>query len=233
MDAKNGTASGTGVETLFCGQVLDTTFVPSGPDADQQFQYKLRLGGADDDTNQAAATYQYIALCDPVGRFCRAYSSAFFAANTPRTEPIDDPSFTAEFAFMAQECYQSSGSSQDVAHKGPGHAADDCHRARERRQVNDDLRALVGGDLDVPLPGLIAGLLRFHPGGFEKQRELTLELRRWQRAFINNIAADVGFTAEWHDPFISKEGLETYGAGFFENYLANPQSKLLRLTRTV
>jgi len=61
----------------------------------------------------------------------------------------------------------------------------------------------------------------------------TLELRRWPRAFINNIAADVGFTAEWHEPFISTEGLETYGAGFFENYLANPQSKLLRLTRTV
>jgi ubiquinone/menaquinone biosynthesis C-methylase UbiE len=77
------------------------------------------------------------------------------------------------------------------------------------------------------------GLLRFHPGGFEKERELTLELRRWQRAFINNIAADLGFTPEWHDPFISTEGLETYGAGFFENYLANPQSKLLRLTRTV
>jgi len=77
------------------------------------------------------------------------------------------------------------------------------------------------------------GLLRFHPGGFEKERELTLELRRWQRAFINNVAADVGFTAEWHDPFISTEGLKRYGAGFFENYLANPQSKLLRLTRTV
>jgi toxoflavin synthase len=77
------------------------------------------------------------------------------------------------------------------------------------------------------------GLLRFHPGGFEKERELTLEFRRWERAFINDIAADVGFTAEWHDPFISIEGLETYGASFFENDLANPQSKLLRLTRTV
>jgi 2-polyprenyl-3-methyl-5-hydroxy-6-metoxy-1,4-benzoquinol methylase len=77
------------------------------------------------------------------------------------------------------------------------------------------------------------GLLRFHPGGFENERELTLEFRRWERAFINDIAADVGFTAEWHDPFISIEGLETYGTSFFENYLANPQSKLLRLTRTV
>jgi SAM-dependent methyltransferase len=77
------------------------------------------------------------------------------------------------------------------------------------------------------------GLLRFHPGGFEKERELTFELRRWERDFIDGIAVDVGFTSEWHDPFISVEGLEANGASFFENYLANPQSKLLRLTKTV
>jgi ubiquinone/menaquinone biosynthesis C-methylase UbiE len=75
------------------------------------------------------------------------------------------------------------------------------------------------------------GLMRFHPGGFDKERELTVEFRRWERRFIDSIAADVGFTPEWHDPFISTEGLETYGASFFENYLANPQSKLLRLTK--
>jgi hypothetical protein len=38
-------------------------------------------------------------------------------------------------------------------------------------------------------------------------------VRRWEHAFIDDIAADVGFTSEWHDPFISAEGLETYGAG--------------------
>jgi toxoflavin synthase len=74
-------------------------------------------------------------------------------------------------------------------------------------------------------------LMRFHPGGFEKERELTVEFRRWERGFINSIAVDVGFTPEWHDPFISAEGLETYGAGYFENFLANPQSKLLRLSK--
>jgi hypothetical protein len=72
--------------------------------------------------------------------------------------------------------------------------------------------------------------MRFHPGGFEKERELTVEFRRWERHVIDSIAADVGFTPEWHDPFISAEGLGTYGANFFENYLANPQSKLLCLT---
>jgi hypothetical protein len=48
----------------------------------------------------------------------------------------------------------------------------------------------------------------------------------------DDIATGVGFTLEWHDPFISAEGLEIYGACFFENYLANPQSKLLRLTKS-
>lgn len=76
------------------------------------------------------------------------------------------------------------------------------------------------------------GLLRFHPGGFEKERELTVEIRRWERDFINGIAGDVGFIPEWHDPFISAAGLKEYGAHFFENYLANPQSKLLRLSKS-
>jgi SAM-dependent methyltransferase len=75
------------------------------------------------------------------------------------------------------------------------------------------------------------GLLRFHPGGFEKDRELTVEFRRWERGFLDSIAGRLGFTSEWHDPFISAEGLEKYGVGFFENYLANPQSKLLRLDK--
>jgi ubiquinone/menaquinone biosynthesis C-methylase UbiE len=75
------------------------------------------------------------------------------------------------------------------------------------------------------------GLMRFHPGGFEKERELTVEFRRWERHVIDSIAVGVGFTPQWHDPFISAEGLETYGASFFENYLANPQSKLLCLSK--
>jgi SAM-dependent methyltransferase len=75
------------------------------------------------------------------------------------------------------------------------------------------------------------GLLRFHPGGFEKERELTFELRRWERGFLDDIARRVGFAPEWHDPFISAEGLAEHGEAFFANYLANPQSKLLRLTR--
>ena len=75
------------------------------------------------------------------------------------------------------------------------------------------------------------GLLRFHPGGFDKERELTIELRRWERGFLNGIARGVGFTPEWHDPFIGAEGLKEYGAAFFDNYLGNPQSKLLLLTK--
>lgn len=95
-----------------------------------------------------------------------------------------------------------------------------------------DSKAKFGYYFSVAEPGN-GGLLRFHPGGFEKERELTIEFRRWECGFLGNIAAKVGFTSEWHDPFINAEGLERYGVRFFENYLANPQSKLLRLTRNV
>lgn len=76
------------------------------------------------------------------------------------------------------------------------------------------------------------GLMRFHPGGFPKKHEITAEFHRWHREFLDAIAAKVGFTTEWHDPFISDEGLEEYGAEFFANYLANPQSKLLKMIPT-
>jgi 2-polyprenyl-3-methyl-5-hydroxy-6-metoxy-1,4-benzoquinol methylase len=95
-----------------------------------------------------------------------------------------------------------------------------------------DSKTKYGYYFSVAEPGN-GGLLRFHPGGFEKERELTIEFRRWERGFLNGIAGDIGFTAEWHDPFISADGLKEYGASFFENYLANPQSKLLRLTKTI
>jgi hypothetical protein len=74
-------------------------------------------------------------------------------------------------------------------------------------------------------------LPRFHRRIGEGAR--ATEFRRWERGFLNGIASDVGFTSEWHDPFISAEGLEEYGATFFENYLANPQSKLFRLTKSM
>jgi len=93
-----------------------------------------------------------------------------------------------------------------------------------------DSKTKFGYYFSVAEPGN-GGLLRFHPGGFTKDRELTFECRRWEKGFINGIAGDVGFTAEWHDPFISARGLKEYGPSFFENYVANPQSKLLRLTK--
>lgn len=76
------------------------------------------------------------------------------------------------------------------------------------------------------------GLLRFHPGGFEEERELTFELRRWKREFLNGIARAVGFEPRWIDPFISEAGLAEFGEHYFENYLANPQSKLLELLKS-
>lgn len=101
-----------------------------------------------------------------------------------------------------------------------------------KRHDASDSKAKFGYYFSLAEPGN-GGLLRFHPGGFEKDRELTVEFRRWEREFINRLAVGAGFTPEWHDPFISAEGLKTYGADFFVNYLANPQSKLVRLTKNV
>lgn len=98
------------------------------------------------------------------------------------------------------------------------------------RHDQSDSKAKFGYYFSLAEPGN-GGLMRFHPGGFAKERELTIEFRRWERRFIDGIARDVGFNPEWHDPFISAAGLEEYGADFFTNYLANPQSKLLQLTK--
>lgn len=98
------------------------------------------------------------------------------------------------------------------------------------RHDASDSKAKFAYYFSVAEPGN-GGLLRFHPGGFEKERELTIEFRRWERGFIDRIAVCAGFTTEWHDPFISADGLETYGADFFSNYVANPQSKLIRLNK--
>ena len=35
--------------------------------------------------------------------------------------------------------------------------------------------------------------MRFRPGGFEKERELTVEFRRWKRRFVEDTASRVGF----------------------------------------
>jgi len=93
-----------------------------------------------------------------------------------------------------------------------------------------DSRTKFGYSFSLAEPGN-GGLMRFHPGGFEKERELTVEFRRWERHFLDSVAVDVGFIPQWHDPFISTEGLEMYGVSFFENYLDNPQSKLLCLSK--
>lgn len=77
------------------------------------------------------------------------------------------------------------------------------------------------------------GILRFHPGGFEKERELTFELRRWNRDFLDRIARDIGFEPQWYDPFIGDAGVAEFGSDYFENFLANPQSRLLQLSKAL
>ncbi len=77
--------------------------------------------------------------------------------------------------------------------------------------------------------GQNGGLVRFHPG---RIAGLTFEFYRWHRSCIEDVASAVGFAkCEWRDPFVSQAGLDKYGAGYFENHIANPQGKLLILTR--
>jgi hypothetical protein len=47
----------------------------------------------------------------------------------------------------------------------------------------DDSRKKFGYYFSPAEPGN-GGLMRFHPGGFEKEHELTIEFRRWERGFI-------------------------------------------------
>ena len=94
----------------------------------------------------------------------------------------------------------------------------------------EDSRTKFGYYFSLAEPGN-GGRMRFHPGGFSGDREITVEFRRWRRAFLDGIAAEVGFDTEWRDPFIDEEGLKKYGPEFFSNYLANPQSKLLSMTK--
>jgi hypothetical protein len=51
-----------------------------------------------------------------------------------------------------------------------------------------DSRTKFGYYFSLAEPGN-GGLMRFHPGGFEKERELTVEFRRWQRHFLDRVAA--------------------------------------------
>ena len=94
--------------------------------------------------------------------------------------------------------------------------------------VGCSLTAIAAGERKVESLGCIPGEFCYL-AATAASRFLA---RCWERGFLSGIAANVGFSSEWHDPFISAEGLEEYGASFFENYLANPQSKLLRLTRS-
>ncbi len=99
------------------------------------------------------------------------------------------------------------------------------------RHDPEDSKEKFGYYFSAAEPGN-GGIMAFHPGGFDKDREMTFELFRWERGFIDGIARRVGLEPEWRDPFIGAAGVAEHGATFFANYLANPQSKLLLMTKS-
>ena len=109
------------IDTIITGQARDYSFVPTGPTADQQQQYRVQIAGTI--ANAIGVDYQYIAFCDPAARFSRAFSTKVSPLGSPRDVPLDEPSFTGEVAFVALE--SSLGVvTPDLAWKGRGHAAD-------------------------------------------------------------------------------------------------------------
>ncbi|HEV8474594.1 MAG TPA: hypothetical protein VGR82_17585 [Methylomirabilota bacterium] len=101
----------------------DLTYTQADPNADQQMQFRVRLGGAGAQYNVTGTTYQYIAFCDPAARYSRAGVALGTSLNAPQTHLLDDVDFLAEFALVWRENYDTT--TTDAVHwKGAAHAAD-------------------------------------------------------------------------------------------------------------
>lgn len=89
----------------------------------QVFKFSV-VGGASSDVNVNTTTYQYIAFCDPGMRFnlCGAYSHDN-ASTTPKVNPLIDPGFLAEAAFLQRDLDSSGSNIEGMFFKGPGQSA--------------------------------------------------------------------------------------------------------------
>lgn len=87
--------------------------------------FKMRVWGNDSKINANAATYQYIAFCDPGGRFM--LNGAFchpFNATTPQANTLAQSGFLADFGFIQDNLIQSGGfTGNGLYFKGPGISA--------------------------------------------------------------------------------------------------------------
>ncbi len=109
----------------FFHALIDPDFVPSGVLDTQEQQTKVRIHGAINQLNAAAAAYSYVAFEDPGARYHingvhHALSTAF------ATLPISLPghsTFVPRFSFVQTEVQSTTSNSYDRYAKGIGHAA--------------------------------------------------------------------------------------------------------------
>jgi len=131
----------------------DPSFVPTGPDADQQQQYRVRIGGTgsgSEGVNAAGVTYQVIAFCDPAGRFCRGANGAFGAVAQPEV-PLDDAAFVPEVGWFSWESVEST-TYPDLSWKGSAHGAS------EIQTITDSSSALITNAVTFQTGKLIVGM---------------------------------------------------------------------------
>lgn len=86
--------------------------------------YYFEVAGTSAEINANAVTFQYIAFCDPGGRFM--LNTGFFHANgatTPVANPLWQPSFLPNWTWFVQESVDDNNVTNRVGSKGPGNTA--------------------------------------------------------------------------------------------------------------
>ena len=125
---RNNAGGGQGIKWFACGMGghFGTTerVVPNFPirvwfDPVAEI-FKFTVCGTDVDVNALAATYQYIAFCDPGMRFCCAGSYNIPNNVSSRNNILQNSDFTPNFIFVQQEILGSASTNQGLRVKGPG-----------------------------------------------------------------------------------------------------------------
>ena len=100
----------------------DPTFVNVPGEDTQTQRYRVRIAGANTQLNAVGITYQYIAVCDPGARFMLNGTVSNKSTEGAIVQPLIDPTFTPEFAFIFAES-ASTTTTRRLYAKGPGQAA--------------------------------------------------------------------------------------------------------------
>ena len=102
---------------------IDPAFTGGGAEDDQEQRTIVRITGADALVNQAAATYQYVAVSDPLGRFLLTGGFFHGAVNATNADLLARSLFTPESGFFQFEDISGAAVTTGGYFKGLGHAA--------------------------------------------------------------------------------------------------------------